>query len=81
MGQVLLIFVVLRTPGGSVLLIVTAPPIFALSTATAALTVTTPVTLVACPSASATSYRSVVVTPLGEIRTFCGGRACSRPYG
>lgn len=81
MGQVLLIFVVLRTTGGSVLLIVTTPTIFAMSTATATPTITTPTTVMACPSDSATSYRSVVVTPLGEISTFCRGRACSQPYG
>lgn len=43
--------------------------------------ITTPATAMACPSDSATSYRSVVVTPLGEISTFCRGRACSRPLG
>nr|DAH92235.1 MAG TPA: hypothetical protein [Caudoviricetes sp.]DAX96870.1 MAG TPA: hypothetical protein [Bacteriophage sp.] len=35
----------------------------------------------ACPSDSATSYRSVVVAPLGEIRTFCRGRTCTLPKG
>nr|DAZ57968.1 MAG TPA: hypothetical protein [Caudoviricetes sp.] len=76
-----LVAIVLRTTGGSVLLIAATPTTSAMSTATATPTITTPTTVMACPSDSATSYRSVGVTPLGEIRTFCRGRACTLPKG